>query len=87
MNFKILFHINEATSLTRIVGFEVVPYSIEHTYSGSIPNNNDLSKIQLQTCVPGENSGNPISTAPLILEENKEIIYTYTVEFTVNLIF
>jgi transmembrane 9 superfamily protein 2/4 len=34
LRFTILYHKNEDTDLSRIVGFEVEPFSVKHTYDG-----------------------------------------------------
>ena len=34
LRFTILYHKNAETDLSRIVGFEVEPFSVKHTYDG-----------------------------------------------------
>ena len=34
LHFTILYHKDAATDLARIVGFEVEPYSVHHSYDG-----------------------------------------------------
>ena len=58
---------------SRIVGFEVVPYSIAHEWSGS-------DKAQLKTCnglVPAVNDPSNFCVAA----EGKEVVYTYDVDW------
>ncbi len=37
LTFTILYHKDAATDLARIVGFEVEPYSVQHSYEGEGP--------------------------------------------------
>ncbi|OAY53593.1 transmembrane 9 superfamily member 8 [Manihot esculenta] len=72
--FKVKFHRDLQTDSARIVGFEVKPLSIKHEYEGKW---ND-EKTRLTTCDP---KGNVNSNTPQEVQEKKEIIFTYDVEF------
>ncbi|KAF2287284.1 hypothetical protein GH714_039536 [Hevea brasiliensis] len=72
--FKVKFHRDLQTDSARIVGFEVKPLSVKHKYEGKW---ND-EKTRLTTCDP---HGNVNSNTPQEVEEKKEVIFTYDVEF------
>ncbi|KAL5564288.1 hypothetical protein UlMin_027452 [Ulmus minor] len=74
--FTVKFRKDLATDLSRIVGFEVTPYSIKHEYEGEW---NDKS-TRLTTC---DQEGRTISEfeGPQKVEDGKEIIFTYDVDF------
>ncbi|KAI4380994.1 hypothetical protein MLD38_007114 [Melastoma candidum] len=66
--------------VTRIVGFEVKPFRIvlfvKHQYEGKWSDNTCLT-----TCDPHSKQIVTNSNTPLEVEENKEIIFTYDVDF------
>ena len=49
LRFTVLFHRDSETDLARIVGFEVEPFSVKHTYETPW----DAIKPKLDTCSPG----------------------------------
>ncbi|KAJ7979606.1 Transmembrane 9 superfamily member [Quillaja saponaria] len=76
LTFTVKFHKDTVTELARIVGFEVKPFSVKHEYEG---NWND--KIRLTTCDPHAKRAVTSSESPQEVEDKKEIIFTYDVEF------
>ncbi|KAF3446192.1 hypothetical protein FNV43_RR11371 [Rhamnella rubrinervis] len=75
--FTVKYHRDLQTDTSRIVGFEVKPFSVKHEYEGKW----NEAKTRLTTCDPHAkhtviNNNNPQEVA-----ENKEIIFTYDVEF------
>ncbi|KAK4747074.1 hypothetical protein SAY87_026111 [Trapa incisa] len=74
--FTVKYHRDSQTEMTRIVGFEVKPYSIKHEHEGQWSENTHLS-----TCDPQSKRTVINSNTPQEVEENNEIIFTYDVEF------
>jgi len=82
LRFTILFHKDEVTDLARIVGFEVEPFSVKHTYK-SVGSYDALSPT-LDTCNPGRMEYVTHDTAPQAVKEGEEVIFTYDVKFVVG---
>ncbi|CAI9765769.1 unnamed protein product [Fraxinus pennsylvanica] len=76
LTFTVKFHKDEQTDAARIVGFEVKPFSVRHEYEGKW---ND--KTRLTTCDPHAKLTVTSSDSPQEVEDKKEIIFTYDVEF------
>ncbi|OAY27492.1 transmembrane 9 superfamily member 8 [Manihot esculenta] len=75
--FTVKFHRDLQTDSARIVGFEVKPLSVKHEYEGKW---ND-EKTHLTTCDPQAKHTVVNSNSPQEVEEKKEVIFTYDVEF------
>ena len=78
IRFTVLYHRDERTDLSRIVGFEAEPMSIKHQHSGWRG-----SKTELGTC-PSMSSSSLSAKAdvsPQVVENGEEIVYTYDVLF------
>ncbi|GLJ38617.1 hypothetical protein SUGI_0787430 [Cryptomeria japonica] len=76
--FEVKFHKDIETDAARIVGFEVIPFSVKHEYKQPWVEENP----QLTTCNPSSNHRVLPTDAPQEVEEGKEIIFTYDVSFT-----
>ncbi|KAK3211035.1 hypothetical protein Dsin_015741 [Dipteronia sinensis] len=76
LSFTVKYHKDLQTDAARIVGFEVKPFSVKHEYEGTW---ND--KTRLTTCDPHSKHTVVNSNSPQEVAENKEIIFTYDVEF------
>ncbi|XLR28740.1 hypothetical protein S83_056640 [Arachis hypogaea] len=74
--FTVKYHRDLLTESARIVGFEVKPFSVKHEYDGNWGEN-----TRLTTCDPHAKHTVVNSNTPQEVEENKEIIFTYDVEF------
>lgn len=74
--FTVKYHRDIQTDYARIVGFEVKPFSVKHEYEG-----NWNEKTRLTTCDPHSKHTVVNSNTPQEVAENKEIIFTYDVEF------
>ncbi|MBA0723039.1 hypothetical protein Golax_003657 [Gossypium laxum] len=74
--FTVKYHRDLQTGSSRIVGFEVKPYSIKHEYEGKWS-----EKTRLTTCDPHMKRIVVNSNTPLEVEVNKEIIFSYDVEY------
>ncbi|KAI4379863.1 hypothetical protein MLD38_006106 [Melastoma candidum] len=77
LSFTVKYHSDEESDLARIVGFEVKPFSVKHQYEGKWNDEN----TRLTTCDPHAKQMVTNSNSPLEVEENKEIIFTYDVDF------
>ncbi|XP_058073932.1 transmembrane 9 superfamily member 7-like isoform X3 [Magnolia sinica] len=76
LSFRVMYHKDPETDVARIVGFEVMPYSINHEYKQPW----DEKNPQLLTCNPKTN--NRIQdTGPQEVILDKEVIFTYDVSF------
>ncbi|WVY90477.1 hypothetical protein V8G54_035991 [Vigna mungo] len=75
--FTVKYHRDTLTESARIVGFEVKPFSVKHEYEGKW----DEQATRLTTCDPHAKHTVVNSNTPQEVEENKEIIFTYDVEF------
>lgn len=80
LRFTILYHRDIETDLSRIVGFEVKPFSVQHKYDGSW--NED--KPGLSTCNPGSMKYVSDKDDPQEMKEGKEVIFTYDVVYEVR---
>ncbi|KAI5070332.1 hypothetical protein GOP47_0014675 [Adiantum capillus-veneris] len=78
LSFEVLFHLDPETATSRIVGFEVIPYSINHEYDGPW----DASKPKLTTCNQNLKMSIANNMLPQEVEGGQEIIFTYDVSFT-----
>ncbi|XP_028760853.1 transmembrane 9 superfamily member 10-like [Neltuma alba] len=76
LSFVVKYHRDPLTELSRIVGFEVKPFSVKHQYEGEWNEN-----IRLTTCDPHAKKAVTNSETPQEVEDKKEIILTYDVEF------
>ncbi|CAJ2675089.1 unnamed protein product [Trifolium pratense] len=74
--FTVKYHRDSLTESARIVGFEVKPFSVKHEYEGKWDD-----KTRLTTCDPHAKHTVVNSNTPQEVEEGKEIIFTYDVEF------
>ncbi|KAH1117275.1 hypothetical protein GLYMA_17G073600v4 [Glycine max] len=74
--FVVKYHRDPELELSRIVGFEVTPFSIKHEYEGKWNEN-----TRLTTCDPHAKKLVTSSESPQEVEDKKEIIFTYDVEF------
>ncbi|GLT85234.1 hypothetical protein SLE2022_034300 [Rubroshorea leprosula] len=74
--FTVKYHKDSNANISRIVGFEVKPFSVQHKYEG-IWNEKNL----LKTCEPHSKQMDFYSNLPQEIEEKKEITFTYNVEF------
>ncbi|PKI34000.1 hypothetical protein CRG98_045618 [Punica granatum] len=77
--FTVRYHRDMQTDMARIVGFEVKPFSVKHEYEGQWSDN-----TRLTTCDPHSKHTVVNSNTPQEVEEGKEIIFTYDVEFKVS---
>ncbi|KAI5054770.1 hypothetical protein GOP47_0029915 [Adiantum capillus-veneris] len=75
--FTVLFHMDSESTAARIVGFEVIPFSVKHEHEKPI--NND--KPQLSTCNPETKQLVTGQQPPLEVKVDEEIIFTYDVKF------
>lgn len=80
LRFTILYHRDIETDLSRIVGFEVKPFSIQHKYDGTW----DEDKADLSTCNPGSMKYVSDKDDPQEMKEGKEVIFTYDVVYEVS---
>ncbi|PIA45859.1 hypothetical protein AQUCO_01600241v1 [Aquilegia coerulea] len=76
LQFTVKYHKDLQTETARIVGFEVKPFSIKHEYDGDWNEN-----TRLKTCDPHAKVMVTGSDSPQEVEEKKEVIFTYDVEF------
>jgi len=77
LRFTILYHRDMETDLSRIVGFEVEPFSVRHEYEQPW----DPVKPILNTCNPGRMVWVTHGLAPQLVEENEEVVFSYDVIF------
>ncbi|XP_038695268.1 transmembrane 9 superfamily member 8-like [Tripterygium wilfordii] len=75
--FTVKYHKDLQTDSARIVGFEVKSFSVKHEYEG----NWNGDKTRLTSCDPQAKRMVINSNSPQEVEEKKEIIFTYDVEF------
>ncbi|GJN38969.1 hypothetical protein PR202_gb28055 [Eleusine coracana subsp. coracana] len=75
--FLVKYHKDANTDVARIVGFEVKPYSVKHEYDGEWKG----TGTHLKTCDPHSRRLVADSDSPQEVEANKEIIFTYDVNF------
>ena len=77
LRFTILYHRDVDTDLSRIVGFEVEPFSVKHTYDGTW----DPLKTKLDTCNPGSMTYVTHEMTPMLLKPEATVLFTYDVLF------
>ncbi|KAF9662744.1 hypothetical protein SADUNF_Sadunf18G0086100 [Salix dunnii] len=77
LTFTVKFHKDSQSNLARIVGFEVKPFSIKHDYDGQWKNEN----TRLTTCDPHARRAVTSSESPQVIEDKKDVIFTYDVAF------
>ncbi|CAL9758776.1 unnamed protein product [Musa acuminata subsp. burmannicoides] len=77
LSFLVRYHKDMQMDLARIVGFEVKSFSVKHEYEGQWSGN----KTRLSTCDPHARRSVVNSDAPQEVEANKDIIFTYDVDF------
>ncbi|KAF3779908.1 Transmembrane 9 superfamily member 8 [Nymphaea thermarum] len=76
LHFTVKFHKDMSADTARIVGFEVKPASVKHEYEGEWSEHATLT-----TCNPHAQRFVTESDPPQEVEDNKEIIFTYDVDF------
>ncbi|KAF3564662.1 hypothetical protein DY000_02019295 [Brassica cretica] len=79
--FTVRYHRDVETDAARIVGFEVKPYSVKHEYDGEWS-----EKTRLTTCDPHKKRLVVSSSTPQEVEQKKEIIFTYDVDFQASMV-
>ncbi len=84
LRFKILYHKDLQTDLARIVGFEVEPFSVRHTYDGAWDDKDDDKRPVLGTCNPGSMIHVVHTFPPQPVTVGIELIFTYDVMFEVR---
>ncbi|KAG2578210.1 transmembrane 9 superfamily member 9-like [Panicum virgatum] len=77
LSFTVKCHRDQQRDVSRIVAFEVKPYSVKHEYEGKW---ND-KKTRLTTCDPHAQRVITSSESPQEVEVGKDIIFTYDVDF------
>ena len=80
LRFTILYHRDIETDLSRIVGFEVKHFSVQHKYDGTW----NPDKPDLTTCSPGSMKSVSDKDDPQEIKEGKEVIFTYDVVYEVS---
>ncbi|KAL3687669.1 hypothetical protein R1sor_013978 [Riccia sorocarpa] len=76
LSFKVLYHKDADTDTGRIVGFEVVPYSVKHEVEKW-----DDKEPKLATCNPNTKQYVSMNLPPQEVAAGETIIFTYDVEF------
>ena len=69
LRFTVLFHRDSETDLARIVGFEVEPFSVKHTYETPW----DAIKPRLDSCSPGRMKYVTHGLEPQAVKEGAEV--------------
>lgn len=74
LKFRIMIHADDGFEGSRIVGFEVEPFSVKHKLETE-----DGGKKMLKTCSPAR----PVDSTmePQLTDDNEEIVYTYDVDW------
>lgn len=80
LRFTILYNRDANTDLSRIVGFEVEPFSVKHEYDKPYNSANPV----LNTCNVAKMVAVSHSQPPMEVKEGNEVIFTYDVKFTVG---
>ena len=80
LRFTVLFNTNPETDLSRIVGFEVEPFSAKHRYEGVL----SMENPALLTCAPSSMQYVKHDGEPQLIEEGEEVVFTYDVLFRVR---
>ncbi|KAL1557397.1 Transmembrane 9 superfamily member 8 [Salvia divinorum] len=76
LNFVVKYHKDPQTFTSRIVGFEVTPFSVKHEYEGKWTEN-----TRLMTCDPHAQRIVTSSSSPQEVEDKQEVIFTYDVTY------
>ncbi|KAL6226686.1 hypothetical protein ACLB2K_000647 [Fragaria x ananassa] len=74
LRFTVTYHEDPVTKFSRIVGFEITPYSVTHEYKKW-----ENEKTELFTCT--SNSDLLISGLPQEVDTDKEVVFSYDVLF------
>ena len=77
LRYTILYHRDPETDLSRIVGFEVEPFSVKHTFDGDW----DPLKTELNTCNVGAMTYVTHDQEPMKIAPGETIIFSYDVFF------
>ncbi|KAJ6406944.1 hypothetical protein OIU84_010454 [Salix udensis] len=77
LTFTVKYHKDSRSDLARIVGFEVKPFSVEYQFDGEWRNEN----MRLTTCDPHARHAVTSSESPQVIEDKKDVIFTYDVAF------
>lgn len=77
LSFTVKYHQDKETGATRIVGFEVEPFSVKHAYEGEWSE----KTTTLTTCNPHAKREVTSSESPQEVEDKNEVIFTYDVRF------
>nr|CAD1840221.1 unnamed protein product [Ananas comosus var. bracteatus] len=77
LSFLVKYHKDTNMDSARIVGFEVKPFSVKHEFEGQWNGN----KTRLSTCDPHSKRSVVNSDSPQEVEVNKDIIFTYDIDF------
>ncbi|KAH7284309.1 hypothetical protein KP509_34G048200 [Ceratopteris richardii] len=77
LSFTVFYHRDSGNMASRVVGFEVTPYSVKHAYEK--PFNEE--KPEFLTCNANTKHIVDGSQSPQEVKENEEIIFTYDVQF------
>ncbi|XP_051204160.1 transmembrane 9 superfamily member 10 [Lolium perenne] len=77
LTFLVKYHRDAETDFARIVAFEVKPFSVKHEYDGDWKGN----ATRLKTCDPHSRQLVLDSDSPQEVEANKDIIFSYDVNF------
>eukprot|EP00250_Pteridium_aquilinum_P010150 c19180_g1_i1 orf=176-2110(+) len=75
--FEVLYHLDSESGTSRVVGFQVMPYSVHHEYDKPW----DPTKPRFTTCNQNSKVYVTNSMPPQAVEEGQEIIFTYDVTF------
>ncbi|KAH7294029.1 hypothetical protein KP509_28G053300 [Ceratopteris richardii] len=75
--FTVLFHADPDSLTARIVGFEVIPYSVKHEYDKT----NEKDKLQIFTCNPDTKQLVTGQQPPQEVKEGEDVVFTYDVKF------
>ncbi|KAL3744168.1 hypothetical protein ACJRO7_013430 [Eucalyptus globulus] len=77
LSFTVKYHQDKETGATRIVGFEVEPFSVKHAYEGEWSE----KTTTLTTCNPHAKREVTSSESPQEVEDKNEVIFTYDIRF------
>lgn len=83
LRFTVLYNRDPLTDLSRVVGFEVEPFSVKHTYEGKWPDNDNSNNNlpALATCNPASATAASHAQAPQPIKTGEEVIFTYDVRY------
>nr|XP_009786986.1 PREDICTED: putative phagocytic receptor 1a [Nicotiana sylvestris] len=76
LNFKVMYHEDLETGTARVVGFEVIPLSINHGYKKW-----DEQNTKLTTCKPGKPTVFRTNSVPQEIVADNKVVFTYDVSF------